>query len=157
MQSTLPIVYASTSGNVEFVCETAAAVWQKAGFDCSLHRAEIAPTALIDDHDLLVLATSTWEHGVLNPFFNEWVKYLKTSDLSGKKAIFIGLGDMRYERHLFNQGYKELSAVFTEAGGEAIGRPLLLNGQPYDQKEARVEPWATEQLEILSEYSTHHE
>lgn len=70
----LHVIYASTSGNVETVVETAAAVWREQGLTVELHRAEQTSIELVKENSQFVIATSTWEHGALNPFFCAFVK-----------------------------------------------------------------------------------
>lgn len=138
LPSSLQIIYASTSGNVEFVCEEVAA---KLPINSQLHRAEITDIQQILDAELLLIATSTWAHGELNPFFNELNEQMKKANLQGKFAGFIGLGDKRYEPVLFCNGIEILKSTFTEAGGAQIGSTLKVNGEPYHQLEDVIKPW----------------
>lgn len=142
-------IYASTSGNVEFVVETVAQHWDEAGTKTLLHRAEIADHQILNQESLFLFATSTWEHGVLNPFFDEFLLHMKQTDCSGKKAFFIGCGDRRYEAVLFCKGMKIVKQTFKEQGGEILGRPLLINGSPYGQKDTHIIPWAEKMQEVL--------
>lgn len=137
------IVYASTSGNTETVVETVATVLKKNGIEVILWRSEQTPIEVLTkkENEYFVLASSTWEHGVLNHFFQRLFDEMSSQDFSGKKAAFIGLGDMRYEPVLFNQGIKQLMQLWKERNGDQIHIPLLINGEPYHQLE-KVEKWA---------------
>lgn len=137
-------IYASTSGNVEITVEAAIEVLRQQGFEVVLHRSEQTAIEVIQNNENFILASSTWEHGVLNHFFQPLYEAMKKIDLTGKKAAFIGLGDMRYEPVLFNQGIKILHKTWHELGGEQLGGMLLINGEPYHILDTKVKPWATE-------------
>jgi flavodoxin len=141
-ESALHCIYASTSGNVETVVETAAKVLQEQGWQTELHRAEKTGIDLITQNSKFLLATSTWEHGALNPFFAKLFKEMSSQDLTGKQAAFIGLGDSRYEPVLFCEGMEIVKRMWEARGGQVIGIPLKINGEPYKQLETKVVPWA---------------
>ena len=149
----MQIVYASTSGNVEFVVETVADLLVEAGISCTLHRAEQTSIDVIKNNGTFILATSTWEHGEINPFFDKLLAEMKTTDMTGKRAAFIGLGDMRYEPVLFNQGIKLLKSLYLEKGGKDISDLLLIDGEPYNQIDDRIRPWTAKLIEELKNES----
>lgn len=136
------IIYASTSGNTEVVVEKIAQVWQQAGLQVELHRAERTDPTLILQNTTFVLATSTWEHGQLNPFYKKIYDALKTYDCAGKKAAFVGCGDTRYEPVLFCGGMEKLRERWLAQGGQELGSPLKINGEPYAQLDTVVAEWA---------------
>lgn len=140
---TIHVIYASTSGNVEKVVETAAEVLRQAGLAVELHRAEQTPLSVITDNDTFILASSTWEHGVLNPFFQRLYSEMKDQDFTGKRAGFMGCGDRRYESVLFNEGIKMINRLWTKQGGQQLHHMHIIDGDPYPQLEP-VKVWATE-------------
>lgn len=139
---TLTCIYASTSGNVEKVVETAVQVWRDLGWSVELHRAEKTSIDIFQKNDHFLLATSTWEHGALNPFFGKLYKEMATADFQGRQAAFIGLGDSRYEPVLFCEGMEIVKRRWVEQHGEVVGIPLKINGEPYAQLDPKVVPWA---------------
>lgn len=138
----MQIIYASTSGNVEIVVEKISEILSAAGIINELHRSEQTSIDVIRNNKLFLLATSTWEHGEINPFFNKLLAEMKKENLTGKKAAFVGLGDMRYEPVLFNQGIKILKKAWMDMGGEDIYELFLINGEPYGILDTRVSEWA---------------
>ena len=146
---TIPIIYASTSGNVESVCQAVADLLTVAGITTSLHRAEATGYEIIAANSIFILATSTWEHGELNPFFNKLYSEMLSHDLKGKKAAFIGLGDIRYEPVLFCKGIDIIREVFLRSGGTEINTTLKLNGEPYQYLNTTVLNWANRLIELL--------
>jgi flavodoxin len=147
MDSPIYIIYASTSGNTEYVMEMVADIWQKAGVKVELHRSEQTSIDLIKNNQNFLLATSTWDNGTLNPFFNNLHNEMKKLDLTGKKASFIGLGDRRYEKHYFCEGMKILQKTWEERGGTGVGVGLTIGREPYeDIIRDQVTDWANKTL-----------
>ncbi len=136
------IIYASTSGNVEIVCQTIAKILKKKGFDSVLSRAEATDIELIRTNKHFIFGTSTWEHGRINPFFDKLVLQMKNENFREKKAAFVGLGDKRYEPVLFCHGIEELYRLWLINGGDRIGKTLLIAGEPYGQLDTTVVSWA---------------
>ncbi len=141
-ESVIHCIYASTSGNVEIVVETVAEALKAQGFQTELHRAEQTKIDLIQNNQNFIFATSTWERGTINPFFVPLLEEMKKADFTGKKAGFIGLGDIRYEAVLFNRGIDLIHDAWKANHGEVLFRLLKLNGDPYAQLDSVVKPWA---------------
>lgn len=135
------IVYASTSGNVEATVEQVAKILKTRGIESVLNRAEKTPIEVIIKNKFFIFATSTWEHGKLNPYFEHLYTAMSDLNLRGKQAAFIGLGDVRYEPVLFCEGMEKVRDLWLKNGGEEIGNRLRINGEPYDKFLPLVEPW----------------
>lgn len=138
------IIYASTSGNVEVVCEKVCEVLSNLGHETLLHRAEQTKIEALLNSDFLILATSTWEHGELNPFFKLLYDEMGKHDLTGLKAAFVGLGDKRYEPVLFAEGMETVRRRFLKQGGQEVGEALRINGEPYSLLETEVVQWVNQ-------------
>lgn len=137
----LHIIYASTSGNVELVCEHAAAyLFSHYQVESILHRAEKTDINAILDNSNFILATSTWEHGELNPYFANLHQQMSRQTMKDKHVGFIGLGDKRYEPVLFCGGMEILRQTFLERGGTEVIEPLKIDGEPHHQL-SLVEQW----------------
>lgn len=145
----VPIIYASTSGNVESVCYAVSDFLKEVGIETELHRSEKVDPNIIVENYLFIFAASTWEHGVMNPFFEPIYQEIKQNDMTGKKACFIGLGDMRYEKVLFNKAIEQIRDVFLTQGGEQIGLTLKMNGEPYQQIDTIVKNWITKTSDLI--------
>ncbi len=145
----IQIVYASTSGNVELVCEEISKILSSNSVENQLHRSEVAPIDLITENNMFILATSTWEHGEINPFFARLYNEMKGLDLTGKIAAFVGLGDIRYEPVQFCEGMNILRRSFIEKGGTELFHALRINGDPHDQIENHVKPWINGFMDAL--------
>lgn len=130
----LHIIYASTSGNVELVCEHVASyLSDHFQIESILHRAEKTDINVLLDNTKFILATSTWEHGELNPYFVNLHQQMSRQSMKDKSAGFIGLGDKRYEPVLFCEGMEIVRKTFLERGGQEVGEALKINGEPHHQ------------------------
>lgn len=147
----IPIIYASTSGNIESVCERISDILASHKIKTTLHRAENTDFSVIADNDLFVFATSTWEHGEINPFFNKLLNEISTNDMTGKKAAFVGLGDTRYEQLLFAKGIEILKDAFLKSGGSEISTTLKIDGEPYDYMNTTVKMWSDRLALLLNQ------
>ena len=150
----IPIIYASTSGNVEATCQHVSDLLREVGIESSLHRVEKTDFKVIQESNFILFATSTWEHGELNPFFNKIMIEIEKNNLTGKSAGFIGLGDIRYEQVLFCKGIDIVREAFMKSGGKDIYSPLKINGEPYQYFNTTVLNWTKKLIEILKNEST---
>lgn len=147
--NTIHIIYASTGGNTEHVMEQVAKYWQEQGALVKLHRAEQTPISVIQENQNFLLATSTWDHGTINPFFDKLLLEIKRTDLSGKIASFIGLGDRRYEKHYFCTGMLTLKEVWENSKGITVGIALMIGREPFEERiETMVRDWSNNTLPL---------
>ena len=107
----------------------------------SSSRAEQTTIATIQKNTKFIFATSTWEHGKLNPFFAHLFEQMKDLSFKGKSAGFVGLGDTRYEPVLFCEGIQIVRDLWLQRGGEEIGSMLKIQGEPYSKLQNVVDPW----------------
>ena len=147
----ITVIYASTSGNVEMVVDYVADILREAGMNVNLHRAEATDDSILLDNDLFILATSTWGHGILNPFFDDMLINIKDNNMSGKRAAFIGLGDARYDEAHFCEGIKIVNGAFLKSNGTEIHRILKINGEPHKFMDLLVKKWAIDLIQVLKE------
>jgi flavodoxin len=147
------LVYASTSGNVEATMENIAARLCEANFKCELLRVEKINFSVFKKEKFFILATSTWDHGIINPFWDKMISEFEKNSLSGKKAAFVGLGDFRYEPVYFCRGIDILRDYFIKAGGEQVGVTLKVNGDPYEQFDKLVKIWTDNLIKQLQDAS----
>lgn len=147
------LIYASTSGNVEIVMEEVAKVLKANGFAIFLSRVEVTPIETVSKNSKFVFGTSTWEHGLLNPFFERLYGELSKIDCLGKQAAFVGLGDRRYEPVLFCEGAEKVRRLWIKAGGREIDTILKIQGEPYEQIDSAIVPWAGQVAESFKKMS----
>lgn len=136
------LIYASTSGNVEITMEFIGKILHYMGFDVILKRSEETSIETIVKHQRFVFGTSTWEHGRLNPFFEDLYEQMQKHNFENKQAAFVGLGDHRYEPVFFCKGIDDVRDLWLEKDGEEVSTTLKIQGEPYGQLNTIVAPWA---------------
>lgn len=137
----LTILYGSMTGNTEAVIYKVDELLTSKEITFTRSRSEDVQESVIDSHDLFLFATSTWEGGSMNPFFEVLYEYIKANNMKGKKAVFIGLGDRSYDEENFNKAIKDLKQAFITSGGSEIGETLIIDGDPYALLETEVTDW----------------
>lgn len=144
------IIYASTSGNTELVCERIAEILQENKYSLHLSRAEKTNIDIIKDNSLFIFATSTWDHGVINPFFVRLLTEMEHEDFKNKHAGFVGCGDIRYEPILFCEGIETIKKLFLKNSGSQISHTLKINGDPYKELDTSVKLWAEQFGDLIN-------
>ena len=137
-------IYGTTSGNTELVAEKVSAVLQEARHEVTLQRVERSNISDIDQHNLIILAASTYGHGILQDYFIPFAKELQKTDLSGRKFAVIGLGDTKYDKEYHIESAKILTDIVKKSGGELVCLPLKISKSPLPQLEGKVTQWAKE-------------
>ncbi len=152
------IIYASTGGNTEHVMEQVAKYWQAQGVLVELHRSEQTPLSVITENKYFLFATSTWDHGAINPFFTVLLEQMQTADFKGKTASFVGLGDRRYEEHYFCAGMTTLKEVWEKNSGTTVGVNLTIGREPFEEViEIAIKNWAEKTLPLYQVQGTQNE
>jgi len=144
------IIYGTTGGNTQLVCEWVSSVLGKAGHKVQLQRAEQASLADVERASTLILACPTYGHGQLEPHFRPFFESIQSADLSGKKCAVIALGDPRYEIDYHLESAKVLEPFIQRAGGELITRPLLVSKSPVAQLQKMITFWAEDVAKKLT-------
>jgi flavodoxin len=134
-------VYASASGNTEIVCEKIAEVLSAHKYSPQLHRAEQTSLDIISQNPVVIFATSTWDHGRINPFYDKLLAEMQGQDFKHLQAGFVGLGDRRYEPVYFCEGIEILMRTVLGNGAKQIGSIMKINGEPYALLDGEVTNW----------------
>ena len=150
----LHIIYASTSGNTEYVVDALRKYLSEkhSSLEISAQLAERAQTHDLTKSDLLLLASGTWNtggrEGQMNPHMVEFLwNRTKDADLKGKECAVIGLGDDRYKYTV--RATEHMAHFIKEHGGHALIPPLVIVNDPYGQ-EGKIAKWGEELLNKLS-------
>ena len=139
-------------GHTELVVDKVSELLMRAGIENKLTKAEVTDYSIIENNSQFVFATSTWEHGVINPYFNSILEQLSLEkDLSGKIAAFIGTGSVKYEVFYFCEGAKILRKTWLEANGREYLPPIYVEGLPYDKLDTLVANWTNKLITKINE------
>ncbi len=138
------IAYGSTTGNTEITAEQIAEQLQdQEGQAVKIQ--DIVDTDIKDlkAADVLILGASTWDDGVLQADFQEFIDNIDDVDLSDKKIAIFGLGDSSYPKFCVSADI--LEEAFTNFGGELLVDNLKIDGFPDEEEnQQKVEEWCQE-------------
>ena len=131
--NTTIVIYGSSTGTCEAIAEKIAS---KLG--CEAVNVQELTTDIIDNHQNLILGTSTWGAGELQDDWYDGLKTLQESDLSGKVIAFFGCGDCESYSDTFVGGMGELYNGIKDSGAHFIGS-VDTDGYTYDDSEAVID------------------
>ena len=131
--NTTVVIYCSSTGTCEAIAEKIAS---KLG--CEAVNVQELTTDIIDNHQYLILGTSTWGAGELQDDWYDGLKTLNESDLSGKVIAFFGCGDCESYSDTFVGGMGELYNGIKDSGAHFIGS-VDTDGYTYDDSEAVID------------------
>jgi flavodoxin len=154
MPLSLHIIYASTSGNTEYVVDTLVAYLREQSSDLKI---EVQRAERADSHDLLrgdavILGSGTWNtggtEGQLNPhMYALLLERAADVDLGKKPLAFISLGDDRY--YYTTRCTEYFQRFLKTHNGKQLLPPLVIVNEPYGQEE-RVRAWGKKLLTSLT-------
>ncbi len=131
------IVYGSTTGNTEMVAEQIMENLE----EHSPTLQDVADTSPADfeDYDVIIMGSSTWDDGLLQADFRDFVEEID-ADLSGKKIAVFGLGDSSYPA--FCEAAGLLEEVIGKLNGELMIESLKVDGFPDEEEnEEKIKVW----------------
>ncbi len=140
--SHIQIIYGTTGGNTQIVCQKVQEELETLGHTVSLLRCEMAKSEDLLSEDVLILAGPTYGHGVLEMHFAKFLQIADKIDLVHKKCAVIALGDPKYDLDYFMESEKILTKFIETHGGEIIIDPLKIAKSPLLSLEKHIQRWA---------------
>jgi len=150
MKSVL-FIYGSTGGNTEMVVEKVAELLEAKKHKVVLQRAEMSQPKDVLGCDVLILASPTYGHGLLQEYMRKFIKGLKEIDLKGKPCAVIGLGDPKYEAQYHIESATTLEKVLTDHGGKILLPALRISRTPVMHLKGLIPNWTKQLLKALSD------
>lgn len=135
------IVYGSGGGNTEIVCERVAELLEKKKHKVHLLRAKVTDPKEAMKCDLLLLGSPTYGHGLLEQYFEKFLRGLKGENLEGKKCVAIGLGDPKYDPDYHIEAARVIVRFLREKKAEIPYRPLMISKSPFTYLETFIPRW----------------
>lgn len=142
-------VYGSTGGNTEMVVEKVAEILATKKHKIVLQRAERTNPKDLLKYDVIVLASPTYGHGLLQEHMLAFTKKLKEIDLKGKKCAVIGLGDPKYEAQYHIESAATLEKLLTGLGGKILLPALRISRTPVIHLKGLIPYWADQFIKTL--------
>lgn len=131
------VVYGSTTGNTEMVAEQITELMEEQ--EPTLQDAADTSPEDLKAHEIIIMGASTWDDGLLQADFRDFVENLDV-DLSGKKVAVFGLGDSSYPA--FCEAAGILEDVVGKLSGELVVESLKIDGFPDEEEnEEKVKTW----------------
>lgn len=127
------VIYGSSTGTCEAIAEKIA---QKLG--CEAINVQDLTAETIDNHQNLILGTSTWEAGELQDDWYDGLRLLQAANLSDKTIALFGCGDCESYGDTFVGGIGELYNGIKESGARFVGA-VSTDGYHFDDSEAVVD------------------
>ncbi|NCN44960.1 MAG: flavodoxin [Candidatus Pacebacteria bacterium CG10_big_fil_rev_8_21_14_0_10_36_11] len=129
------LLYGSLTGNTQYVAEQISEFLTQSGVTHDLINAnEFSPNE-IQNYDLLILGSSTWDDGLLQYDFDAFFQEVQNMDFTGKKFIAFGCGDSSYEHFCF--AVDKIEEFWLSKNAEKIMDSLKIDGFP--QMESNLE------------------
>lgn len=135
------IIFGSTGGNTELVVDKVSEILQKK-HKVTVRRAEESNIQEASNFDLCILASSTYGHGILQPYMAPVHQKLINQNFKDQKFAVIGLGDFKYDRPYNIASARILKDGVEKAGGQLVNEPLLINKSPIPFLDEKVTKWA---------------
>lgn len=127
------VIYGSSTGTCEAIAEKIA---QKLG--CEAINVQDLTAETIDNHQNLILGTSTWGAGELQDDWYDGLRLLQAANLSDKIIALFGCGDCESYGDTFVGGIGELYNGIKESGARFVGA-VSTDGYHFDDSEAVVD------------------
>ncbi len=131
--NTTIVIYGSSTGTCEAIAEKIAS---KLG--CEALNVQDLTTDIINNHQNLILGTSTWGAGEMQDDWYDGVKTLQNADLSGKTIALFGCGDCESYSDTFVGGIAELYNGIKDSSANFIGS-VDTDGYTFDDSEAVID------------------
>ncbi len=143
------IIYGTSGGNTELVCQKVAEILETANHSVELHKAKSTQPEDFLGADLLILASPTYGHGILEQYMDRCLAQVKDLDFTDQSFAVVGLGDMKYDEDYFIESAKILTEFMESRGAKSLLAPLMIARSPIPQLETRVVLWANQLLDHL--------
>jgi len=142
-------VYGTVGGNTQMAVESVAAFLEKSGRKTIIQRAEHSKPEELLNYDVVVLASPTYGHGLLESSIAKFVEGLAAIKLAGKPCAVMGLGDPKYEAQYHLESASLLEKAITDAGGKLLLTSLKISGTPVRHLKGWIANWAEQLLAAL--------
>lgn len=145
------IIYGSTGGNTQLVCEKVCQVLTEKGHQVSVQRVEASALTDMNTPEVIIWGASTYGHGVLQDYFIPFLEAAtkENYDFKGKPCAVIGLGDPKYEEQYHLESAFILEKAAQAAHATLLTPSLLVSGPPVRHLNGLVQKWAEKLAETL--------
>jgi len=150
--ASLHCIYGTTGGNTELVVDEVVDVLKQKGIRVTAARAEQSCPEDCAKADVLLLASSTYGHGLLQEYMEVFVGQVRKAGLAlgGKPYAVIGLGDPKYDPEHHIEAAPVLEKFLNDRGGKKLIPSLKISRSPVPHLDLRIKEWAGSLAELLN-------
>jgi len=131
------------------VCEIVMNILREKGHEVEMLLAKLIEPVDLGEYDLLILASPTHGHGVLEAYFEKFLDKMEAMDLKGKKVAVIGLGDPKYDTDYHLEAARIIMLFLQKKEAVPVGMPCRVTRQPLLLMENYIKPWAEKLAEQI--------
>lgn len=147
----IKIIYGTTGGNTLLVCQKLQTFFLEKKQKTILKNCEDCTKEDLYNNDLLILASPTYGHGLLEPNFQKFFLKIQEEDLKQQKCAVITLGDPKYDIDYFLESGQILSKYIESHNGILITDSLKIAKNPMTYLNSWIEKWGQTIIDKLSE------
>lgn len=142
VMSSVLIIFGSTGGNTELVTDKVAEVLTSQKHKVTVQRGELSSIQDIKPYDLVIFASPTYGHGLLQEHMVPIYRQMKKEGLKGKNCVVIGLGDNKYDKYYNIEAGVILMEGIAESSGKLFMEPLYVHKSPIPYLNTNITKWA---------------
>ena len=131
------------------VCDRVAEVLRGAGHEVELLMAKMSGPEDLEGADLLVFASPTHGHGILEKYFEKFLGGLEGVDLKGRNCAIIGLGEVKYDPDYHLESIRIIMMFLRRKEANIVGMPLRVAQNPLKMMDNYILPWAEKLGEMV--------
>jgi flavodoxin I len=140
------IIFSTVGGNTEMVVDTVIDLLKKENIEITKKRVETATVQEIENYDLTILASPTYNQGTLEDNFKNFIKAFSKADLKNKKFAVIGLGDTKYYSEYLTESATILEEIIQKVNAEIVVPSLRIGTSPVKMLDKLVPKWVEKLL-----------
>ncbi|WP_099974374.1 MULTISPECIES: flavodoxin [Lactobacillaceae] len=136
------IVYASVTGNDEDIAYVLEEKFEELGADVEISEIQQTDAADFEDVDICVIATFTYDEGIVPDEALDFYEDMQELDLTGKIYGTCGSGDHYYGD--FCRAVDEFAKIFDQVGAIKGAEPVKIELEPEEKDIADLDEFAEE-------------
>lgn len=136
------IVYASITGNDEDIAYVLTEKFEDLGADVEMSEISQTDAADFEDADICVIASYTYDQGIVPDEALDFYEDMQDLDLDGKVYGTCGSGDTFYEDYC--RAVDEFAAIFEQVGATKGAEPVRIELEPEQEDIDHLDNFAEE-------------
>lgn len=148
------IVFGSLLGKTKRIAILIGHLLKESGFNVKVKDVKDTNVAELNDYDVIILGSSTWDDGMLQFDFRSFNNELNENQLNGKNFAIFALGGKRYIH--FCTAANILEGTVKRVKGDLLLQSLRLDldhDEPSDKRDNDVITWVKNLTQILERVS----